>query len=322
MPGFGTSNRTKKNADAQLKMLGITGKEIDIRQQCVQMWKDMKHIPFSTTPICTEDGLNMHFVTYMSRKYTESVGENYRLGTIFNIQNLSVELLEECLNILPSNAHDLVFENVQARVRTSILMNHGFTLGTGDLSESALGWCTYNADHMSMYNVNCSIPKTLVKFLVKYIAEFEVDSTWKNEMEIRQSLLDVVDTPISPELLPTKNGEIQQETEDSIGPYELHDFFLYNFMRCGFTPSKILFLSKFAKFDKDYSIEEIGKWLKVFYSRFFTQQFKRDCVPDGPKVGSVSLPPRGDWRMPPDADRNPWLNEVDTWMETHGENDA
>ena len=187
-----------------------------------------------------------------------------------------------------------------------LLMNRGFVLGTGDLSEQALGWSTYNGDHMSMYNVNTSIPKTLVKFLVKYVAEQEFAG------EVRQCLLDIVGTPISPELLPPdQSGQIQQLTEGSIGAYELHDFFLYHFARFGSTPKKILHLASLAQFSKDYDAAEIRKTLFTFLSRFFGNQFKRSCVPDGPKVGTVSLSPRGDWRMPSDAEAQAWLSELD-----------
>lgn len=201
--------------------------------------------------------------------------------------------------------HDTTYENAQARERTQILMDlsnkyHAIVVGTGDLSELALGWCTYNGDHMSMYGVNVGVPKTLVKHLVKFVA----DSTDKEEE--RKCLLDIIATPISPELTPAdEHGNIVQQTEDLVGPYQLHDFFLYYFLRHGFSPSKILFLAKNA-FQSEYTTETIKKWLNVFIHRFFTQQFKRSCLPDGPKVGSVSLSPRGDWRMPSDASESDW----------------
>jgi NAD+ synthase (glutamine-hydrolysing) len=179
-------------------------------------------------------------------------------------------------------------------------MNTGFVVGTGDLSELALGWCTYNADHMSMYNPNLSVPKTLVKFLVRWAAENEFDGP------ARKTLLDIVATDISPELLPPWT-EKAQSTESAIGPYELHDFFLYYFLRFGATPEKILYLASRARFDRDYSADEVKGWLRVFLTRFFASQFKRSCLPDGPKVGSVSLSPRGDWRMPSDAQVALWL---------------
>ena len=196
--------------------------------------------------------------------------------------------------------HDVTYENVQARERTQILMDiankeGGLLIGTGDLSELALGWCTYNGDHMSMYSVNPSIPKTLVRYLVKYVAENESSEITKN------TLLDILDTPVSPELLPKDSkGQIAQKTEDIVGPYELHDFFLYHFIKHGSSKERILFLAKHA-FKDDYSEEEITKWLDKFIYRFFTQQFKRSALPDGPKVGSISLSPRGDWRMPSDS---------------------
>ena len=199
--------------------------------------------------------------------------------------------------------HDVTYENVQARERTQILMDiankeGGLLIGTGDLSELALGWCTYNGDHMSMYSVNPSIPKTLVRYLVRYVAEKEVSK------EVSETLLDILDTPVSPELLPKDaKGEIAQKTEDIVGPYELHDFFLYHFIKHGSSKERIYFLAKEA-FKNDYSDEEIQKWLDKFMWRFFTQQFKRSALPDGPKVGSISLSPRGDWRMPSDA--APW----------------
>lgn len=202
--------------------------------------------------------------------------------------------------------HDATYENTQARERTQILMDianqtGGIVVGTGDLSELALGWATYNGDHMSMYGVNAGVPKTLVRHLVKWAAENDfcgIDET-SAERSISEILLDIVDTPISPELLPADdNGEIQQVTEDLVGPYELHDFFLYNFMKFGYTPEKILFLARKAF---GYSDETIEKWLRTFIRRFFSQQFKRSCLPDGPKVGSVGLSPRGDWNMPSDA---------------------
>ncbi|MEZ6075480.1 MAG: hypothetical protein R3C56_07355 [Pirellulaceae bacterium] len=184
-------------------------------------------------------------------------------------------------------------------------MSRGFVLGTGDLSEQALGWSTYNGDHMSMYNVNTSIPKTLVKFLVQYLAENEFSGP------ARECLLGVVATPISPELLPpTQDGGIAQLTESTVGAYELHDFFLYHLLRFGMSPRKLLELAALAKFSRDYKPDEIRSTLQVFLTRFFQNQFKRSCVPDGPKVGSVSLSPRGDWRMPSDAEVSLWLNEL------------
>lgn len=206
------------------------------------------------------------------------------------------------------NVHDITYENSQARERTQILMdlanmNNGLVIGTGDMSELALGWATYNGDHMSMYGVNVSIPKTLVRYLVRWYADHTDDSTAK-------VLYDVLDTPVSPELLPPENGEIAQKTEDIVGPYELHDFFLYYMIRFGYSPKKILRIAENV-FEGEYDNETILKWMKVFYRRFFSQQFKRSCIPDGPKVGTVSLSPRGDLRMPSDACGALWLKELD-----------
>ena len=199
-----------------------------------------------------------------------------------------------------------MFENVQARMRTSLLMNSAFVIGTGDLSELALGWATYNADHMSMYNPNVGIPKTLVRFLVAWAAEHEFSGA------VQATLRAVLATPISPELLPTgPAGDIVQETEDIIGPYELHDFFLFHFLRYGAAPAKILYLAAQARFSRAYTPPELRRWLRVFLSRFFANQYKRSCLPDGPKVGSVSLSPRSDWRMPSDAQVAHWLAELE-----------
>jgi NAD+ synthase (glutamine-hydrolysing) len=271
MPGFGTTKKTLVNAHALMKQFGLAASEIDIRQMCFDQLVALGHSPF---------GLPLK-------------GE-------------TPDSLNEKLKHLPSdNRSDVVFENVQARVRTSLLMNSGFVIGTGDLSELALGWCTYNADHTSMYNPNVSVPKTLVRFLVRWAADHEFDG------EVRTLLHAIADTVISPELLPTTpTGDIAQATEDSVGPYELHDFFLFYFLRYGTPPDKILFLASHAKFDKPYSPTEIRRWLGVFLRRFFANQFKRSCLPDGPKVGSVSLSPRGDWRMPSDASVKAWLDNL------------
>ena len=209
------------------------------------------------------------------------------------------------------NVHDVTYENSQARERTQILMDYankvsGLVIGTGDLSELALGWCTYNGDHMSMYAVNTGIPKTLVRTLVSWVADTHMDETSRRILE------DVVDTPVSPELLPAaEDGTIMQKTEDVVGPYLLHDFFLYYVLRFGFSPAKIYFLAKHA-FNGEYNNEEILKWLRTFFWRFFSQQFKRSCLPDGPKVGSVNLSPRGDWRMPSDASSALWMRELES----------
>ncbi len=277
MPGFGTSQRTKSNADKLMRLLGITAKTVDIRETALHTFSELNHVPF---------------------------------GMPVDIHAITAEELQHKLEALPNGSEDLTFENVQARIRTLFLMSSGFVLGTGDLSEAALGWSTYNADHMSMYNVNCSIPKTLVKFLVRYVAQNEIEYQGGPNRALCETLMDIVGTVISPELLPTKRGESPQSTEEKIGPYELHDFFLYHFQRNGFTPEKILYLASFATFDRAYSRQEIAMHMRTFITRFFANQFKRDCVPDGPKVGSVSLSPRGDWRMPSDADPNLWLGEV------------
>lgn len=252
MPCFGTTDRTYRNAVDLANSLGVTLKEIPIRE-----------------------AVELHF---------KDIGQDKEL-------------------------HDVTYENCQARERTQVLMDvankyNGIVIGTGDMSELALGWATYNGDHMSMYGVNCSVPKTLVRFLVSYF----IETTSNNEL--KTVLADILDTPVSPELLPPKNGEISQRTEDIVGPYELHDFFLYYILRFGFEPVKVYRLAKLA-FADSYEEKEILKWLKVFYQRFFSQQFKRSCLPDGPKVGSVSLSPRGDLRMPSDASAALWLKELE-----------
>jgi NAD+ synthase (glutamine-hydrolysing) len=263
MPGFGTTDHTKSSAQQLIDATGITGQCIDIRDLCLDTFRAMGHSP---------------------------LGIPIDAGT-------TPQSLQQALLQISGDAADLTFENVQARVRTLLLMSRGFVLGTGDMSEQALGWSTYNADHMSMYNVNTSIPKTLVRFLVRYAADHYFGGM------LRDLLHRIVDTPISPELLPpAKDGSIRQTTEAAIGAYELHDFFLFHFVRNGFSREKILFLAAHARFDQQYSSAVIAATLDNFLRRFFANQFKRNCVPDGPKVGSVSLSPRGDWRMPSDAD--------------------
>lgn len=254
MPCFGTTKRTRSNAELLCDALGVTFREVDISKAVLQ-----------------------HF---------EDIGHDY-------------------------NDHSVVFENGQARERTKVLMNianqvSGMVVGTGDLSELALGWATYNGDHMSMYGVNASIPKTLVRHIVQYYGDTCTFDT------LRDVLYDILDTPVSPELLPTDESgtEMTQKTEDLVGPYELHDFFLYYGIRWGFEPSKVKRLAKYA-FEGDYPEEVIDKWLKTFYRRFFSQQFKRSCLPDGAKIGSVTLSPRGDWRMPSDAVAKIWLEDID-----------
>lgn len=217
-----------------------------------------------------------------------------------------------------ASVHDVTYENCQARERTQILMDlanktGGMVLGTGDLSELALGWATYNGDHMSMYGVNAGVPKTLVRHLVNW---FAMKAHREENIELYTTLADIVDTPISPELIPAdENGNIKQKTEDLVGPYDLHDFFLYYMLRYGFSPTRVLFMAENA-FDGVYDRATILKWMREFYRRFFQQQFKRSCLPDGPKVGSVCLSPRGDWRMPSDACATLWLNEIDKLTES------
>jgi NAD+ synthase (glutamine-hydrolysing) len=272
LPGFGTSGRTRGNAWALMQQLGVTATEIDIRGLCLEEMRALSHRPFG-----------------------------------IDVKGLSLEEFTARLRQLPPECRqDLVFENVQARMRTNILMNAGFVIGTGDVSELALGWCTYQGDHMSMYNPNASIPKTLVKFLVGWAGENEFDG------EARRILRDIVATEISPELLPAGSDEAcVQATERIIGPYELHDFFLYHFLRFGSPPEKVLYLAEHAQFDRAYAPEELRQWLAVFLRRFFASQYKRSCLPDGPKVGSISLSPRGDWRMPSDAQAAQWLRWAD-----------
>ena len=255
MPCFGTTRRTRSNAEILCQELGVSFREVNITATVRSHFADIGH-----------DG----------------------------------------------QTPDVTFENSQARVRTLELMdianlNGGFVVGTGDLSELALGWATYNGDHMSMYGVNAGVPKTLVRHLVRY----EADTASSDAL--RRVLLDILDTPVSPELLPAKDGEIAQRTEELVGPYELHDFYLYYVLRFGFGPRKIFRLARAAfAGSPDYTDEVLARWLRSFYRRFFAQQFKRSCLPDGPKVGSVTLSPRGDWRMPSDASAAAWLAELDT----------
>ena len=255
MPCFGTTKRTRSNAEILCQELGVSFREVNITATVRSHFADIGH-----------DG----------------------------------------------QTPDVTFENSQARVRTLELMdianlNGGFVVGTGDLSELALGWATYNGDHMSMYGVNAGVPKTLVRHLVRYEADTAPTDA------LRRVLLDILDTPVSPELLPAKDGEIAQRTEELVGPYELHDFYLYYVLRFGFGPRKIFRLAKAAFAGRpEYTDQVLYKWLRSFYWRFFAQQFKRSCLPDGPKVGSVTLSPRGDWRMPSDASAAAWLAELET----------
>lgn len=245
------------------------------------------------------------------RTYTNACSMVKSLGATLREVSISEAVLQHFADIdHDPSVHDVTYENSQARERTQILMDianqeNGLVIGTGDLSELALGWATYNGDHMSMYAVNASVPKTLVRHLVRYFA-----STCEDR-KLSQVLTDVLDTPVSPELLPPTDGAISQKTEDLVGPYELHDFFLYQMLRFGFTPSKIYRIALLA-FKERYDADTIKKWLRTFYRRFFAQQFKRSCLPDGPKVGSIAVSPRGDLRMPSDACATAWLEEVDS----------
>lgn len=257
-------------------------------------------------------GVTMPGFGTTDRTYNNAISLMRELGVTIKEINISDSVIQHFKDIgHDASIHDVTYENCQARERTQILMDlsnklGGMVVGTGDLSELALGWATYNGDHMSMYGVNVSIPKTLIRHLVGYVANNEVGG------KAHETLMDIIDTPISPELIPADdNGEIKQKTEDLVGPYELHDFFIFYTLRYGFSPKKVYFLCRQAFDGDEYSNDTIKHWLKVFYRRFFTQQFKRSCLPDGPKVGSVSLSPRGDWRMPSDASYNIWLKECE-----------
>lgn len=245
------------------------------------------------------------------RTYNNAVAMIKSLGATFKEVPIAKAVMQHFADIdHDASIHDVTYENSQARERTQILMDianqaNGFVIGTGDLSELALGWATYNGDHMSMYAVNASVPKTLVRHLVRHYADTSADEV------LAGVLCDVLDTPVSPELLPPEDGAISQKTEDLVGPYELHDFFLYQMLRMCFPPAKIYRVAKEA-FAGRYSNETILKWLRTFYWRFFSQQFKRSCLPDGPKVGSVAVSPRGDLRMPSDACVSAWIKEVET----------
>ena len=245
------------------------------------------------------------------RTYENAVGMIRCLGATFREISIVPAVNQHFSDIgHDASVHDVTYENCQARERTQILMDianksGGMVIGTGDMSELALGWATYNGDHMSMYAVNCSVPKTLVRHLVRYYADTCGDA------RLAEVLYDVLDTPVSPELLPPEDGKISQKTEDLVGPYELHDFYLYQILRYGFSPAKVYRLAKRA-FAGSYDDATILKWLKTFYKRFFSQQFKRSCIPDGPKVGTIALSPRGDLRMPSDASVNVWMREIET----------
>ena len=299
MPGFGTTKRTHSNSDKLMELTGVDAGTLDIRQLCFLEMQQIGHKPF---------GIDLDQIM---------ISESFAFARKIEGQGNESGVFDRLLSEIPEGAEDLVFENVQARRRTEFLMNLGFVLGTGDMSELFLGWCTYNGDHQSMYNVNCGIPKTLVKFLVDYIAEHRIGGH-PGQMDnpnnqLSHLLKDIVATEISPELLPVgKDGEIKQSTQDKIGPYELHDFTMFHMIRNGFAPDKILWMMKHAEgWDKEYSDEEREKWMSLALKRFFSQQYKRNDVPDGPKVGSVALSPRGDWRMPSDAHPATWLDYLE-----------
>jgi NAD+ synthase (glutamine-hydrolysing) len=309
LPGFGTTSRTKNNAHALMRQLGITALEVDIREMCLAQMRTEGHKPFGIDL----DALNEEVqAEYLAAVRATAAGAKLEDPLKLSVKRFTEKLI--ALQVGGAELKDLHFENVQARARTKILMDNGFTIGTGDLSELAIGWCTYNGDHMSMYGVNASIPKTLVKLLVHWAAENQFEG------EARATLTDIFNTEISPELLPTdKDGKIVQKTESVVGPYELTDFFLYHMLRNGSRPEKILALAKQASFSENYSQAQLHKWLRLFLGRFFNAQFKRSCLPDGPKVGSISLSPRGDWRMPSDAEATLWLawaNGLDDETET------
>ena len=275
---------------------------------------------------CNLDRKNIHAITMPAFGTTDRTYNNACLlaektGTTLKEIDIKKSVTQHYKDIDHDiNVHDITYENGQARGRTYILMDYanktaGLVIGTGDLSELALGWCTYNGDHMSMYGVNSSIPKTLVRYLVSWFAD---DAAEHGDNELALVLKDILDTPVSPELLPPENGTISQKTEELVGPYELHDFFLYYVLRWGFSPKKIFYLACTALEGRQaegtelvYTREIILKWLKSFYRRFFMQQFKRSCMPDGAKVGTVNLSPRGDWRMPSDASASLWIKECD-----------
>lgn len=304
-----TSGLAKRLTHTSVKnvVLGISG-GLDSTLALIVAAKtfDMLGIPRENITAITMPGFGTTDMTYENAvRLIKSFGASFR----------EINIKQACLQHFSDighdpSIHDVTYENVQARERTQILMDiankqGGLVIGTGDLSELALGWSTYNGDHMSMYSVNCSIPKTLVKYLVQWAAD---NVTEKASAKV---LLRILDTPITPELLPPdENGGIQQKTEDIIGPYELHDFFLYHMLRYGAPPRKIAFLAEKA-FEGVYYADTIKSWLKVFYKRFFSQQFKRSCLPDGPKVGTINLSPRGDWRMPSDATAELWLKEFE-----------
>lgn len=279
LPGFGTSEGTRKNAEHLSQALGSTFSEVSISEASRSVLQAVNH------PATTD-----------------------------------VDSIEQLIERLRSHPElgDVTLENVQARLRTLLLMtlanqNNGLVIGTGDLSEKALGWSTYAGDHIAMYDVNTGVPKTLIQFVIRWVAN-ERAKSWSDSDSLRETLFAILDTPISPELLPANaDGQIAQLTEEKIGPYELHDFFLYHFVRYGARPSRILDLARVAFDDNQYDDTTLKHWLAVFIRRFFTHQFKRSCTADGPKVGNVALSPRGDWRMPSDAKADTWLQDVASW---------
>ena len=320
---------------------GETERAVRCRQvielQAQGLAKRLRHIPAQSAVIGLSGGLDSTLAFLVTCKAFDMCGIDRKgicavtmpcFGTTDRTYSNAVSLANECgatLREIPiadsvrlhfkdigqdENVHDVTYENCQARERTQVLMDianklNGIVIGTGDLSELALGWCTSNGDHMSMYGVNVSVPKTLVRYLVAWFCD-----DLKNQNEKLSAVLrDILDTPVSPELLPPENGKISQKTENLVGPYELHDFYLYYLLRFGFSPAKILYLADCSSlpYDHDFKL----KWLRTFYRRFFSQQFKRSCMPDGVKVGTVSLSPRGDWRMPSDASAAVWLEEID-----------
>lgn len=294
-----------KHANINKAIIGISGGQ-DSTLAFLATIKAFKllNLPPSNIIGITMPGFGTTKKTYFnSIDLIKSFGADFREVDIRKACSLHFEMIGQ-----DPNNHDITYENVQARERTEILMNiankeDGLVIGTGDLSELALGWCTYNGDHMSMYSLNSGIPKTLIKYILKYFADSQ-------EEKIKTIIYSILDTPISPELLPLDGkGEIKQKTEDTLGPYIVHDFFLYNFLKYNFTPEKILSLSKEA-FKDDYKAEDLTNWLKLFIKRFFTQQFKRSCLPDGPKIGSINLSPRGNWKMPSDSDFSIWLKNL------------